>query len=193
MTTTTMMKELTLSRRRAALLVIDIQERLCPAMPPDALSHLIRNTRIAIETARRLDLPIVVSQQYPKGLGPTIAPIEDALAGASALRYDKLAFSACATDEFRAIQAQLARDQWIVAGMETHVCVWQSVRDLRARGVAVHVLADAVSSRTDGNWRIGLDLARAAGAVVSSTETAVFDLLGAAGGDDFKALSKLIK
>jgi nicotinamidase-related amidase len=77
--------------------------------------------------------------------------------------------------------------------METHVCVWQSVRDLRGRGADVHVLRDAVSSRTDGNWRVGLELARGAGAVVSSTETAVFDLLGAAGSEDFKAISKLVK
>src|SRR5262249_22013712 len=159
-------------------------------MPPEALGHLIRNTRTAIEAARRLGLPIVVSQQYPKGLGPTIAPIEEALAQSDARRFDKLAFSACATDEFARIHAELGRDQWIIAGMETHVCVWQSVRDLRGKGDHVHVMADAVSSRTDGNWRIGLDLARAAGAVVTSTETVVFDLLGAASGEDFKALSK---
>jgi nicotinamidase-related amidase len=187
------MTELTLSRQRAALLVVDIQDRLCPAMPPEALGHLIRNTRIAIEAAHRLGVPIVVSQQYPKGLGATIAPIEEALAPTAARRFDKMAFSACATDEFARLHAELGRDQWIVAGMETHVCVWQSVRDLRGRGDHVHVLTDAVSSRTDGNWRIGLDLARAAGAVVTSTETVVFDLLGQAGGDDFKALSKMIK
>ena len=185
--------DLSLSRARAALLVIDIQERLAPAMPADAMSHLIRNTRIAIEAARRLGLPIVVSEQYKKGLGPTIAPVEEVLATAPHRRFEKLAFSACATTDFARLWTALARDQWIVCGMETHVCVWQSVRDLRARGAHVHVLADAVSSRTDGNWRIGLDLARTAGAVVTSTEAAVFDLLHEAGGDDFKAMSKLIK
>jgi len=187
------MTELTLSRDRAALLVVDIQERLCPAMPPDALEHLIRNTRIAIEAARRLRIPVVVSEQYPKGLGRTVAPIAEALETASPRRFEKMAFSACATAEFAAIYPELGRDQWLVCGMETHVCVWQTVRDLRGRGAGVHVLADAVSSRTDGNWRVGLDLARAAGAIVSSTETAVFDLLREAGGEDFKALSKLIK
>jgi nicotinamidase-related amidase len=185
--------DLSLSRRRAALLVVDIQERLAPAMPPEALTHLIRNARIAIEAARRLGLPIVVSEQYPKGLGRTIAPIEEALAPAAPRRFEKTAFSACATEDFARLWQELDRDQWIVCGMETHVCVWQSVRDLRGRGASVHVLSDAVSSRTNGNWRIGLDLARAAGAVLSSTETAVFDLLHEAGGDDFKALSKLIK
>jgi nicotinamidase-related amidase len=188
-----MTSSLSLSRARAALLVIDIQERLAPAMPADAMSHLIRNTRIAIDAARRLGLPIVVSEQYVKGLGPTIAPIEEVLATATHRRFEKLAFSACATADFARLWTELARDQWIVCGMETHVCVWQSVRDLRSRGAHVHVMADAVCSRTDGNWRIGLDLARTAGAVVTSTEAAVFDLLHEAGGDDFKALSKLIK
>jgi nicotinamidase-related amidase len=104
-----------------------------------------------------------------------------------------MTFSACATAEFAGLYDRLGRDQWIACGMEAHVCVWQSVRDLCARGAEVHVLADAVTSRTDDNRRVGLDLARAAGAVVSSTEAAVFDLLHQAGGDDFKALSKLIK
>jgi nicotinamidase-related amidase len=187
------MPDLSLSRGRAALLVVDVQERLCPAMLPDQVDRLVRNTRILLEAARRFDLPVVVTQQYPKGLGPTIAPIEEALAGTRLHRFDKLAFSACATDEFAALDPALGRDQWIVTGMETHVCVWQSVRDLRGRGATVHLLADAVSSRTEANWQVGLDLARAAGAVVTSTEAAVFDLLGAAGDDDFKAISRLVR
>jgi len=185
--------DLTLSRGRAALLVIDIQERLCPVMPPDRIDLLVRNTRILLEAARRFALPVVVSQQYPKGLGATIGPIEEALEGTRLHRFDKLAFSACATDDFARLYPVLGRDQWLVCGMETHVCVWQSVRDLRGRGATVHLVADAVSSRTEANWQVGLDLARAAGAVVTSTEAACFDLLGAAGGDDFKAISRLVK
>lgn len=182
-----------LSRTAAALLVIDVQERLSPAMPRDALELLIKNVKIAIEAARRFGLPIVCSEQYPKGLGKTIAPIEDALAGTGAHRFEKTAFSACATRQFAALFPQAMKHQWLVCGMESHVCVWQSVRDLRARGADVHVLSDAITSRTDENRRIGLDLMRVAGAVISSTETAVFDLLHEAGGDDFKALSKLVK
>jgi nicotinamidase-related amidase len=184
---------LALGARRAALLVIDIQERLAAAMPPEAIEPLIRNTRIAIAAARRLGLPVVLSEQYPKGLGRTVGAVADELADLTLHRFEKLAFSACATDDFARLYPALGRDQWIVVGMETHVCVWQTVRDLRGRGAAVHVLADAVCSRAKGNWRIGLDLARAAGAVVSSTETAVFDLLGRAGTDDFKHLSRLVK
>jgi nicotinamidase-related amidase len=181
-----------LSRARAALLVVDIQERLAQAMPPDVMSTVVRNTTILIEAARRLALPIVVSQQYPKGLGPTLAQLANALPE-SAHRFDKLEFSAAACDDFAALAPKLARDQWIVCGMESHVCVYQTARGLAARGWQVHVVADATCSRTKANWRIGLDLVERAGAVVSSTEVCVFDLIERAGGEDFKALSKLIK
>ena len=183
-----------LSRRRAALLVVDIQDRLAPAMPEPVLAQVVRNTTILIDAAKRLALPIVVSQQYPKGLGATVAPIEAALDGAPQLhRFDKLEFSAAASEAFAALAPKLARDQWIVCGMETHVCVYQTARGLVERGHAAHVVADAVSSRTKANWRIGLDLCARAGALVTSTEACMFDLLERAGSDEFKTLSKAIK
>ena len=154
-----------------------------------------RNTQILIDAAQRLGLPIVVSQQYPKGLGATVAPIEEALAGrarcstASTRSSSRRPRSA----EFAAIAPKLGRDQWIVSGMEAHVCVYQTARELVERGYQTHVVADAVSSRTKANWKIGLDLAERAGAVVTSTEVCVFDLLERAGTDEFKALSKAIK
>jgi len=183
-----------LAHTRAALLVVDIQERLVPAMPDAALAQVVKNTRILIAAARTLHLPIVVSQQYPKGLGGTIAPIEEALAGAADLhRFDKLEFSAEAAPAFAALAPKLGRDQWIVCGMETHVCVYQTLRGLVARGYQAHVAADAVSSRTKANWKIGLGLAERAGAIVTSTEVCVFDLLERAGSDEFKLLSKAIR
>jgi nicotinamidase-related amidase len=185
-----------LSRGRAALLVVDIQERLCPAMPPDALSRVLRGTTVLLEAARRFGLPVVVTQQYPKGLGPTVAeltPAIEALDPAQLHRFDKLEFSSAATPEFAQLAPRLGRDQWILVGMETHVCVLQTARDLRRRGAAVHVVSDAVSSRSDANYRVGLAQMGAMGAVLSSLEVVVFDLLGKAGSDDFKALSKLIK
>lgn len=183
-----------LSRNRAALLVVDIQERLAPAMPEAVRDLVIRNTNVLIEAAKKLGLPIVVSQQYPKGLGLTVTAIEDGLRDAPNLhRFDKLEFSAAATPELAALAPKLGRDQWIVTGMEAHVCVYQSARGLALRGYQTHVVADAVSSRTKANWRIGLDLAAKAGAFITSTEVCVFDLLGRAGTDEFKALSKLIK
>ncbi|MFT3691786.1 MAG: isochorismatase family protein [Kofleriaceae bacterium] len=181
-----------LSRARAALLVVDIQDRLAPAMAD--IDGVIKNTRILIQAARTLKLPIVVSQQYPKGLGATVPQVEDALAGADNLhRFDKLEFSAEGTAEFAALAPKLGRDQWIVCGMETHVCVYQTVRGLVARGYAAHVVSDAVSSRTDANFNIGLALAEKCGAIVTSTEVCVFDLLERAGSDEFKQLSKAIK
>jgi nicotinamidase-related amidase len=183
-----------LSRTRAALLVVDIQERLAKAMHEDVRAHVIRHTVTLIETAKRFGLPIVVSQQYPKGLGTTVPPLEDGLRDAPNVhRLDKTIFSAAATPELTALLPKLARDQWIVVGMETHVCVYQTVRDLVARGYQAHVVGDAVCSRTEENWQIGLNLCERAGGIVTSTEVCVFDLLGQAGTEDFKALSKLIK
>lgn len=189
---------LALSRSRAALFVVDIQDRLLPAMTEEAAGRVLKHTAILIDAAARLGLPIVVSQQYPKGLGGTVPAIEEALAaaasaGAALHRFDKLEFSAAASPEFAALAPALRRDQWIVTGMETHVCVYQTARDLVARGSAVHVVADAVCSRAEANWRIGLDLAVRAGAIPTSTEVCVFDLLGRAGTEEFKALSKAIR
>jgi nicotinamidase-related amidase len=183
-----------LSRDRAALLVVDIQERLIPAMPPEVVSSMLANTAILILAARQMGLPIVVSQQYPKGLGVTVPAVEQAITGAAFVhRFDKLDFSAAAAPPFVAIAAQLKRDQWIVCGMETHVCVYQTARDLAASGRATHVVADAVCSRKKSNWRTGLDLIGRTGGIVTSTEVTIFDLLGRAGTDEFKTMSKAIK
>lgn len=185
---------LALSRTRAALFVVDLQERLVPAMPEEIGARVVKNTLILVEAAARLGLPIVVSQQYPKGLGPTVQPLLDALASAPTVhRFDKLEFSAAAAPAFTALAPKLGRDQWILTGMEAHVCVYQTARDLAARGHTVHVVRDAVSSRVKSNWRTGLDLIERAGAIPTSTEVCVFDLLGRAGTDEFKALSKVIK
>jgi nicotinamidase-related amidase len=183
-----------LSRTRAALLVVDIQDRLMPAMPAATVADVVRNTAILIQAATQLGLPIVVSQQYPRGLGSTIRAVEDALAAAPVVhRFDKLEFSAAAAPAFAALAPGLGRDQWIVCGMETHVCVYQTARDLVARGWAAHVCADAVCSRTGLNWELGMGLIERAGAILTSTEACVFDLLGRAGSDEFRALSKAIK
>lgn len=185
---------LALSRGRAALLVVDIQERLAAAMAPDVLAQTVRNTAVLIETARRMWLPIVVSQQYPKGLGPTLPAIEDALRDAPTLhRFDKTTFSAADTPEFAALAPKLGRDQWIVTGMEAHVCVYQSARGLVQRGYHAHVASDAIASRTKQNFLVGKELIAKSGATVTSTEVIVFDLLGTAADVEFKALSRLIK
>ena len=181
-----------LSRDRAALLVVDVQERLAAAMSEEMRGQLYRNTTLLLETARLLGLPVVVTQQYPKGLGPTVDVVAKALPPGTH-RLDKLEFSAAANPDLQALVPRLGRDQWILAGMETHVCVYQTARGMVERGYQVHVAIDAACSRTKQNWRIGQDLIGRAGAVVTSTETVVFDLLGRAGTEEFKALSRLIK
>lgn len=186
---------LSIDRGRAALLIIDVQERLSAAMPADVAAKAVRNIGVLIEMARRFSMPVVVSQQYPKGLGPTVAAIESILGELPALhRFDKIEFGCAAAPAFVEVREALGNDrQWIVTGMETHVCVYQTVRQLVAAGDRVHVMRDAVVSRTKENWKVGLGLMAHAGAVISSTETVLFDVLERAGSDHFKELSKLIK
>jgi nicotinamidase-related amidase len=184
-----------LSPPRAALLIVDVQDRLAAAMPDDAREQLERNVVVLIVAARRFGIPIVISEQYPKGLGRTVPNLAAALeaGGHEVHRLEKLEFSVCDNADFAAKKQALGRDQWLVTGMETHVCVLQSVRGLLGSRAEVHVIADAVASRTEENRRIGLHLAERAGAIITSTETVVFELLQKAGTDDFKVLSKLIK
>lgn len=191
------MSELSLKREQCVLLLIDIQEKLAAAMEPEVMASVLRNTNILLEAARRMGIPVVVSEQYPKGLGSTLAGLGGALDQIDELsRIEKTDFSVCAVGEFDEIaQAMKAkgRSQWLVTGMETHICVYQSARALREAGASVHLPVDAVISRAKHNYRVGLGLAERCGAVLSSTETIVMDLLGCARGDDFKAISKLIR
>jgi nicotinamidase-related amidase len=184
---------LKLEAARAAVLVVDVQERLAAAMPPADVERVERNVRILIELGRRLALPVVVSEQYPKGLGPTLPSILAAATAAAATRFEKLAFGCTEHDAFRAIYERIGRPQWIVAGMEAHICVYQTARGLAAWGAAVHVPDDAVASRADDRRRVGLALCERAGAIRTTTETVVFDLLGRAGTDDFRALSRMVR
>ncbi len=194
-----------LLQARVAILLVDLQERLLAAMPGDVAAQTLRNAKLLVATAGHLGLPVVVSQQYPKGLGQTVPELQAALEVAEAdgdaqvYRFDKLEFSAASTEEFKALPpaamtgATMAREQWVVAGIETHVCVYQTVRDLVGPACAVHVVADASASRIKSNWRVGLELCRETGARLTTTEVVVFDLLARAGSDEFKALSRMIK
>jgi nicotinamidase-related amidase len=187
---------LRLDPARAALLIIDVQTKLCAAMNPQALAACQRNLLVLVELARRLRMPVVVSEQYPQGLGPTVPELAAALetAGAALFRFEKTAFACTEQEGFEELLVRVARPQWIVAGMETHVCVWQTVRGLLAApGASVHVAGDAVLSRDPANHRVGLDLMARAGAVSSSTETIAFDTLVRAGSEDFKAISRLVR
>lgn len=188
-----------LDRDRATLVVVDIQDGFRSyasfAAVAEAASKLVQAARI-------MGVPIVVSEQYPKGLGHTApevglsepAPLERPGAGpGNELLIEKTVFSAARAEGFdRSEIGRHGRDQAIVCGIETHVCVSQTVHDLLQAGVEVHVLADAVGSRHELDYERGLERLERAGAVVSTVETALFELLERAGTPEFKAVQKLI-
>ena len=183
---------LRLERSRALLLVVDVQEKLAAAMDPAALERMERNVVALVEGAKTLGVPVVVTEQYPQGIGPTLGSIRAALPEGTKT-IAKLDFSCAAVPEVQAELERHGRDQLVVAGMEAHICVFQTVRDLAAAGKHVFVPHDGVLSRRDDNRQVGLDLARQAGATVTSTESVLFDLLGRAGTPEFKTISKRIK
>ncbi len=172
----------------AALIVIDIQEKLAAVMHEK--DRLILNARRIVQGAQALGLPIVATEQYPKGLGQTVPEVAELLESAP---VEKTAFSCCGEPAFvEAIEA-LGRKQLLLCGIETHVCVYQTACDLVERGYEVEVVADAVSSRTVANKLIGLDRMKEAGAKLTSVEMALFELLRVARGDAFKTIAKLVK
>jgi nicotinamidase-related amidase len=170
-----------LVRDRAALVVVDVQEAFRPYA---AFERVALASAKLLSAARILELPAIVSEQYPKGLGST-AP-EVGLEDETPL--EKTVFSAVRAEHFDLG----GRDQAIVCGIETHVCVSQTVHDLLDRGVEVHVPADAVGSRHAIDYERGLERLERAGAVVSTVEAALFELLERAGTPEFKAVQKLI-
>lgn len=182
------MDKYTLHRNESLLFIIDVQERLAPAMKYK--DRVVENVNTLIHTANEMDMPILVTEQYPKGLGPTVAEISNGLKEAQV--FEKVLFSACTDEVVRALGEE-KREKIIVVGMETHVCVLQSVRELLKLNYDVFVVCDAVSSRFEENHRNGLDLMGDMGAVITNTETVLFDLLKRAGTPEFRALSKLIK
>lgn len=180
-----------LERNRAVLVVIDVQERLCVAMDQKVLGRLTKNIGILLESAAELEIPVLVTEQYVRGLGATLPELKDKAAGAPCC--EKMAFSCCGSDEFTEKLKATGRTQVIVAGMESHVCVLQTVVDLCDAGLNVHLVKDAVMSRSKQNWLTAVELMTLAGAVPTCTETVVFQLLKVAGTEEFKKLSKLVK
>ena len=175
-----------------ALLVIDVQERLAAAMPADVAARVLRNTAILLKCAHEFSLPLLVTEQYPRGLGHTAAEIKSLLPEGT-IPIEKTAFSCCAVPAFQPLLEQLGSRSIIVCGIETHVCVLQTTLDLLQAGRRVYVAADACGSRTKQNWRLGLDLMRRAGAAIGSTEIFAFALLGGAGTEQFKHISHMVK
>lgn len=182
------MNKFVLMSEDAVLMVIDIQERLVPAMKYG--EKVSQNTNTLISIVNKLGVPIIVTEQYPKGLGKTVSDLSIHLE--ESLTFEKTTFSGCTCDVTTSLKA-LGRKKIIITGMETHVCVFQTVRELLAQGYQVFVVGDAVCSRTKENHLNGLALMSLMGAVVTNTETVFFDLMKQAGTPLFKELSKLIK
>jgi nicotinamidase-related amidase len=173
----------------STLLVIDVQQRLLAAMEPELAPSLVRNIRILLELYETFAGAVTVTEQYPKGLGPTVEAIAERVPG-QAVRFEKTAFSA-----FRepGAPSPSGRADIVVTGMETHVCVLQTCFDALNHGHRVFVVADAVLSRTRAHRDQGLALLEKAGAFVATTETLVFAALERAGTDVFKRFSALIR
>lgn len=177
-------------RARSRLVLIDLQERLLAAMPEAARAEVERNTARLIEAARKLEIPIEVSRQYPKGLGEVTATLQQALDGYGTVT-DKTAFSCCAEDSLRV--RLTGGDQVILTGSETHICVTQTALELLDAGVTVFVVEDGVCSRDAGRKRNGLERLRAAGAIITNHESVLFEWLRDAADPQFRELSQLIR
>jgi nicotinamidase-related amidase len=176
---------------RAVLVVIDVQEKLCAAMDANVLAQLIRNAGILLESAKELAIPVIFTEQYVKGLGPTLDELKQRISAAPC--PEKLTFSCCGNEAFVKQLKASGRTQVIVSGMETHVCVLQTVIDLLDEGFDVHLVKDAVMSRSNDNRQTAIEAMVLAGAVPTCTEAVVFQLLKIAGTESFKKLSKLVK
>jgi len=176
----------------SVVLLIDWQEKLLHAMPAEAREAAERNAAIILQAANTLNIPVVVTEQYPEGLGPTAQSLR-ALLPESTERIAKTSFSALADPKAKAALAQTARKHVIVLGMETHICVWQTVRDLLQEDYIVSVLADSVLSRTTANREVGLQLMTKSGAELRSAETVAFEWIGDASHASFKTISRLVR
>jgi nicotinamidase-related amidase len=172
------------------LVMIDVQSRLATVMPADAMQSVLKNCSILAQTAQLLGVAIIMTEQYPKGLGHTVPDLSALMP--NIVPVEKTAFSCLAEAKFR---RQLTRDhsQMILCGMEAHICIVQTALDLIAAGKQVFVVEDAVISRNPANKANALARMRDAGCVITNTESVVFEWLGAAEGDVLKTVSKLIR
>ncbi len=155
--------------------------------------QLVRNSQLLIRLAGILDIPVLLSTQYSKGLGRTVAAISDLLPSADAI--DKLEFGCFSNDHYCAAMKALPgqRNTLLLCGMEAHICVLQTALGALRKGYLVHVASDAIGSRAEWNWHIGLERMRTAGAIISSTETIIYELLRASGTDAFKQMLAYLK
>ena len=171
------------------LLIIDVQGKLAEVVYESEAVQ--KNISKLTRAAKILGVPVLYTEQYPKGLGHTVAPLEKLLTEEEPL--EKIAFSCCVEESFMEKLRGLNRNNVLLTGMETHVCVYQTATELIEYGYSVHLIADAVTSRTRENREIGIRCIEKAGAWLKSTEMVIFEMLRIAQGEEFKAISKIIK
>jgi len=178
-----------LTAEDSLLLVVDVQEAFEPYITE--MDRVVEKTRIMIEGAGLLKVPIIVTQQYPRGLGQTVSRLRDILGNADC--YDKVTFSCCRDDAVRTAVQASGRPQIIVVGIEAHVCVAQTCFDLLEMNLQPYVIADAVGSRHETDCRVALRRLRDAGAFVTTTEAALMEMTVSSRHEAFKSISRLIK
>lgn len=174
---------------KSQLAIIDVQSKLCTVMPAE-MPAVTKNISILLQAAHYLQVPVLVTEQYPQALGETVPEIAEYFSGIKPI--EKMAFSAYAEPKFKA-QCQRDKSQIILAGLETHICVLQTALDLMAQGKQVIVVEDAVISRNVENKRNAINRLANAGCIIANTESVVFEWLGHAKHEAFKEIAKLIK
>ena len=172
------------------LAIIDVQIKLAPVMQVDAMQMALKNIGILVQAANFLQVPIVVTEQYPQGLGSTVPEIAQLIQKMKPI--EKTVFSACKAPKFNQ-QCVKEKSQIILTGMEAHICILQTAMDLLKANKQVFVVEDAVISRNSVNKANAIARMRDAGCIITNTESVVFEWLGRAEGDVFKAISKLIR
>jgi len=177
-----------LKKEKTALLVIDLQEKLLPYVW--RRDFVVENLGKMIGTARILDMPVIVTEHYPRGLGATVPEIRELFEDFRPM--EKIIFGALDQPEVLAAVESLEVENLLVTGIETHICIAQTALQALREGYRVHVISDAVSSRTEENWKVGIERIRDAGCTVSSTEMAIYELLHRAGTPEFKQVLELI-
>lgn len=177
------------SQNNSLLLIVDLQQRLLPKILDS--TNVLNNTIILAECCKILNLPILITEQYPEGIGPTTPELTAAVGRCAPIT--KRTFSCCREERFMKALDATGRKQIVMAGIEAHVCVFQTAADLIQRGFQVQVIADATGSRSAFNREIGLERIKAVGARISSVESVVFELLETSLGEQFKEILRRIK
>jgi len=178
-----------IDQQGAALLIVDVQEKLAPAI--HEFNTMLSNCILLMSAAARLDIPMLMSEQYPKGLGHTVSDLSSLYTGSKP--FEKICFSCSEEPGFLPKLAEFKRKQIVLIGIEAHVCVLQTAIGLRSEGYETFIVADAVSSRTQENWALGIQRARDNEVEIVSAEMVFFEWLKRSATDEFRELSKLIR